>query len=311
MLFIDRADAKKVSQPHAMNAIMPYMMRGRNESAVYYEKEIDMENALRYVRAKNSTLRDSSKADQPSSVKSDASDLTLDRYSLFALILSAGVRTVALRPMLNRFIHRRSLYQRKNLSFSFIVKQRMTDEAPEANAKVFFEAEDGLEEVTHKVNEAIRYARLNGEGDGERIAKFFHAIPGGKALIMSLYRLADHLNLAPWALIKTDPLFSTAYFANLGSLGLDTPFHHLYEWGNASFFVVVGKLFQKETRHGTTTTRRHLINFKVTIDERVADGFYFASAASLFYKFLTHPEYLEKPLSELEAVFSSGVSAID
>jgi hypothetical protein len=293
-----------------MNAIMPYMMRGRNESAVYYEKEIDMENALRYVRAKNSALR-GAMITPPKPLKSgtDGKDTLQDRYSLFALILAAGVRTVALRPMLNRFIHRRSLYQRNHLAISFIVKQKMTDDAPEANAKVFFDPKDGLEDVTRKVNEAIRYARQYGEGDGERIAKFFHAIPGGKALIMSLYRLADKLNIAPWALIKTDPLFSTAYFANLGSLGLDTPFHHLYEWGNASFFLVVGKLFQKETHHGVPPVRHHFINFKVTLDERVADGFYFAGAASFFYKFLTHPELLEKPFAELEESMENDISS--
>lgn len=290
MLFIDRPDGKRIAQSHALNAMMPYMMKGRNESAVYYEKEIDMENALRHVRAKNAVL----------------DGIDQERYSLFALVLAVAVRTLALRPELNRFIHGRALYQRNHIALSFIVKQKMTEDAPEANAKVFFDPEDDLEEVTRKVNQAIAYAREYGEGDGERIAKLAHAIPGGKAFVMGAYRLLDRVNLAPWSLIKTDPLFATAYFANLGSIGLDTPFHHLYEWGNASFFVVLGKLIQKEGRHGSFGPKHHFINFKLTIDERISEGLYFARSASMFGRLLVRPDLLEVSLDEASEILKNG-----
>lgn len=290
MLFIDRPDGKKVRGIHALNAMMPYMMRGRNESAVYYEKEIDVENALRHVRIKNSKTGE----DQ-------------DRYSLFSLFLAAAVRTVAIRPELNRFIHRRALYQRNHIALSFIVKQKLTEEAPEGNAKVFFDPGDNLEEVTRKVNQAIAYIREHGEGgSGERLVKAAHSIPGGKALVMGLYRLFDHFNLAPWALLKTDPLYSTAYMANLGSIGLDTPYHHLYEWGNASFFIVLGKLSQKDGHHGAFGSKRHFINLKVTLDERISDGLYFARSASVFARLLARPELLEMTLDQAEAILAGG-----
>ena len=295
MLFIDRPDGKKVRQDHALNAIMPYMMRGRNESAVYYDKEIDMENALKYVRTKNSALK----------AQSESPDQ--DRYSLFSITLAALVRTVAMRPALNRFIHGRALYQRNDIVISFIVKQKMAEDAPEGSAKVFFHPEDNLDIVTQKVNKAIAYIRELGEGgDGERIAKLAHAIPGGKALVIGVYRLLDRVNLAPWALIKTDPLYATAYFANLGSIGLDTPFHHLYEWGNASLFVVMGKLTQKDGHRGTFGAKHHFINFKVTLDERIADGFYFARSTSVFYRLLARPELLEMPLDQAKALLESS-----
>jgi len=290
MLFIDRPDGKKVRGTHALNAMMPYMMRGRNESAVYYEKEIDVENALRHVRFKNSSTGEDN-----------------DRYSIFSLFLAAAVRTVALRPELNRFIHRRALYQRNHIALSFIVKQKLTEEAPEGNAKVFFEPGDDLEEVTRKVNQAIAYVREHGEGgSGEQLAKAAHSIPCGKALVIGLYRLLDRFNLAPWTLIKTDPLYATAYLANLGSIGLDTPYHHLYEWGNASFFIVLGKLTQKDGHHGAFGSKRHFINLKVTLDERISDGLYFARSASVFARLLARPELLEMSLNQAEAILSGG-----
>lgn len=296
MLFIDRPDGRRVRQAHALNAVMPYMMRRRNQSAVYYEKDIDVENALRHVRAKNSSLRVQAEAVDP------------DRYSLFSLALAAFVRTVAIRPELNRFVHGRALYQRNDIVFSFIVKQKMTEDAPEGSAKVFFEPGDTLDMVTQRVNKAIAYVREVGEGgDGERIAKIAHGIIGGKALVIGAYRILDRVNLAPWALIKTDPLYSTAYFANLGSIGLDAPFHHLYEWGNASFFVVMGKLMQREGHHGSFGAKRHFMDFKVTVDERITDGLYFARSASVFYRLMARPELLEMSLDEAKAILESGL----
>ncbi len=283
MLFIDRCDGTRITGLHALNALMPYMMRGRNESAVYYEKEINIENALAWLKARR-TLESS----------------PAERLSVFSVVLTAALRTISLFPQLNRFIHRRALYQRRNIAFSFIVKQQFLHDAPEVNAKVFFEPTDSIEAVQKKISKAIADARVNGKGEGERFADFFHRIPGGKALIMGVYRLLDTLNLAPWSLIRMDPLYSSIYFANLGSIGLDAPFHHLYEWGTTSIFVVIGKMHTKELWHGATHTRQRYLNFKVTLDERIADGLLFAEAASAFYRMISKPELLDLPLAELQ-----------
>jgi hypothetical protein len=304
MLFRDRPDGRRIRIKHALNAVMPYMMRGRNESAIYYEKDIDIEAALQHVRGKNAELAVQTNNKNGSVLEGK------ERYSLFSLVLAVAVRTIALRPELNRFIHGKALYQRNRIAISFIVKQKMTEEAPEGSAKVFFDPEDNLDIVCKKVNDAVSYVRSQGEGgDGERIAKLAHSIPGGKALIIGLYRILDRLNLAPSALLATDPLYATAYFANLGSIGLDTPYHHLYEWGNASLFIVMGKIQQKEGHargltHGSPS-RRHYINFKATLDERISDGLYFARSASIFARLMARPELLEMPLEEARKALSS------
>lgn len=286
MLFRDRCDGTRVMGQHALNALMPYMMRGRNESAVYYEKEINIENSLAYLKALKKSQE--SKEDQ-------------DRFTLFGLIIMAALRTVALYPQLNRFIHRRALYQRKHYAFSFIVKQEFDADAPEVNAKVFLGPGDSFSVVSGKISAAILDAREHGEGDGERFANIFHKIPGGKALIMGVYRFLEQFNIAPWSLIRMDPLYSSIYFANLGSIGLNAPYHHLYEWGNTSIFIVIGKMFSKELWHGGARTRQRYIDVRVTLDERIADGLLFAEAASAFYRMLSNPSLLELPLDMLKA----------
>lgn len=282
MLFFDRCDGRRVRGLHALNAMMPYLMRGRNESAVYYNKEINLENALAFIRLR----------------KNSHPELA-DELTLFGLILAAALRTVALLPRLNRFIHRRAFYDRNHIAFAFIVKQKFEVDAPEVNAKVFLDPHDDLDTVCRKTQECILTARAHGEGDGERFVNIFHHIPGGKALLMGVYRLLDTLNLAPWSLLRMDPMYSTAYFANLGSLGLDAPFHHLYEWGTCGMFIVLGKLHTKEVRHGPNPIRQRYMDFRVSIDERIADGFYFAKAAAVFNRLISDPALLTISLEEV------------
>jgi pyruvate/2-oxoglutarate dehydrogenase complex dihydrolipoamide acyltransferase (E2) component len=277
MIFIDRFDGRRVRDLPAFNAAIPYLMRRRNESVVYFAKDIDVENAMRFVKQKNAQAGES-------------------RYSLFGILLAAAARTLALKPRMNRFIHGRAYYQRNEISISFIVKKKLTEEAAETNAKVRLRPEDSLVEAMASINAVIEKARSDEPGPDDREVEIIHRIPGGKFLFTKIFRILDRLNLAPGWMLRNDPLYTSIYFANLGSIGLDTPFHHLYEWGTASLFVVMGRMFQKDVRRPDgSVARRHFVNLKVSIDERIGEGLYFAHAAALFQRLVAHPEQLEGP----------------
>jgi hypothetical protein len=277
MLFRDRADGRRCFDVADFNAIMPYLMKRRNESAVWFSKDIDVESLSRYVKQKN--------------LESGG-----NRYSLFGLFLAAGVRTFALKPRLNRFVHRRGVYARSHIAFSFIVKKRLTEESAETNVKLIFRPEATVDEVMDSFNAAVEKARSDELGEDDKEVRFLNGLPGAKAFASWAFRALDRFNIAPARMIANDPLYTSAYFANLGSLGLETPYHHLYEWGTASLFVVLGRMFQKEVpRAGGPPASRHFINMKVTVDERIADGIYYAHASSLFARLLSHPEMLETP----------------
>lgn len=285
MLFYDRSDGKRVRGLRAFNAILPYVMRKRNEAAVLFSKDVEVEAAMAYVRRKNAEG---------------------EGYSLFGVLIAAALRTIALKPRLNRFVHRRAVYQRKGISVSFIVKKTLTEASTEGNAKIRFEAEDGIAAATAKINAGIESARGGAPGPDDKEFDFAHRIPFGKAAITLVFRILDRFNVAPARMIEADPLFTSVYVANLGSIGLDTPYHHLYEWGTASIFMVVGRIFQKEAHKGSGAAKpelRHFVNVKFTVDERIAEGIYFAHAAALFQRLLAKPETLELPpdLNEAEA----------
>jgi hypothetical protein len=287
MLFYDRSDGRRVRALRSFDAILPYVIRKRNEAAVLFSKDIDVEAAMAYTRRMNSKVAKASGSGQDSA--------QAERYSLFGVLIAALVRTIALKPRLNRFVHHRGVYQRSGIAVSFIVKKSFTEALSEGHAKVRFGPEECIDGVMEKIGLGIDAARRGESGPDDREYGLAHRLPLGKAVFSGFFRFLDRFNIAPPAMIEADPLFTTVYVANLGSIGLDTPYHHLYEWGTASVFMVIGRMFQKEARHGSGGPElRHYVNIKFTIDERIAEGIYFAHAAALFQKLVGKPELLEE-----------------
>jgi len=268
-------------------------VRKRCEASVLFSRDVEVEAAMAYVRRKNA--------------EAEPGEPGGDRFSLFGILIAAAVRSIALKPRLNRFVHRRGVYQRKGISVSFIVKKSLTEAAAEGSAKIRFEGSDTVASAMEKISEGIEAARGGEPRPDDLEYGLAHRLPLGKAALTLFFRILDRFNLAPARMIEADPLFTSVYIANLGSIGLDTPYHQLYEWGTASVYMVVGRVFQKETRRAEVGTHgvpvlRHFVNLKFTVDERIAEGIYFAHAASLFQRLVSKPETLELPpdLAEIE-----------
>jgi hypothetical protein len=299
MLFYDRSDGERVRDLRAFNAILPYVLRRRSEAAVFFSKDIEVEAAMAYVRRRNAEPSQETEAETGSPSLRSA-----ERFSLFGLLIAAAARTIALKPRLNRFVHARAIYQRRDIWVSFIVKKALTEAATEGHAKVRLLPVDDIATIAERINGGIEAARSGAPGPDDREFALAHRLPFGKVAITRLFRILDRFNVAPARMIRADPLFTSVYVANLGSIGLDTPYHNLYEWGSASVFMVVGRIFQKETRRPSGAIElRHCVNVKFTVDERIAEGIYFAHAIALFQRLVSKPEALESPpdVSEIEA----------
>jgi pyruvate/2-oxoglutarate dehydrogenase complex dihydrolipoamide acyltransferase (E2) component len=103
----------------------------------------------------------------------------------------------------------------------------------------------------------------------------------------------------PEGLSNEDPFTSTVYITNLGSIKATADYHHLSEWGTNSIFVIVGeiKYMQSIDKDGNVSVKK-MIPIGFTIDERIADGFYFAKSFRIFRYLTENPELLDRPLQE-------------
>ena len=271
----DRYDATRVPMPPNLNSIMPYLMKGRNESVVYIPMNIDAENLLAYVAERKGT---------PEAV------------SLFEVIMLALTAVLRERPRMNRYIIGRRLYQRRDVVLSFISKRDMSDDGEETNVMVTIRPDDDRATILAKLRGEIKVAKKGQETkDDDKLVELFLKLPRSLLrLAVWVLEMIDFYHDAPGILRGIDPLRASAYVANLGSVGIDAPYHHLFEWGTCSIFMAIGKVAPQVCvgEDGRPDVRRHL-PLRFSFDERTSDGYYDARSMELFMGFLADPAKLE------------------
>lgn len=259
---------------HAMNAMFPYMMKTRTESQVFFDTTLDVENLLEYIGTK----------------KAEGIEL-----KFFQLFVAAVVKLFKERPNLNRFVAGRRLYQRNDIKISFIAKKAVTDEAEETNVSLTFNEKTNFTDVISKMNKDIKSAKSNKVKDDDALINTIMKMP--RFMIRGLFGILNWLDFyfeMPRAMADIDPLRCSVYISNLGSIGIEAPFHHLYEWGTCSVFIAIGKIkFMPVALEDGTLVSKKMVEVKVTLDERIADGFYFARSLELMEKCLKNPESIE------------------
>jgi hypothetical protein len=280
MLKKTRCDGTLIRDLPPFMVLLPYVMPTRTGSMIYYEQELDVTDTLRRIKAINR-------------------DLIRRRevLTLFDVVICAAVRTLALRPKANRFISGKRYYQRNQIVFNFVAKKELSDEGEEINVKIPFDPMETLVTVAAKVKRYVRKA-LSPEGMAndevvKTLVRFPHFVL--KIVARTLLWLDEH-NLMPADMIESDPCFCSIFLTNVGSFGLDTPFHHLYERGNCPIFLAVGKVKDSDRLESDgTVSERKILCLRYSFDDRIADGIYMGRTLELMREFVERTEALEAP----------------
>lgn len=116
-------------------------------------------------------------------------------------------------------------------------------------------------------------------------------------IVIAALNWMEYHGVYPTVLMNGDPYYSSCFITNLGSIKLHASYHHLAEWGTNSLFLVIGE--KKPTvfvgADGTMEVHNG-IDLGVTIDERIADGYYYSQSIKIIRHLLAHPELLELPI---------------
>ncbi len=280
MGILERSDGTRVRGLPLLRGFLPFVMPGRNESAVFFEQKLRVEGTLTYL--------------------STRLERGLPKVSFFHVVLAAVARVLEERPKLHRFVVGRRTYARRHLEMSFAVKKSMADEAVMTTVKVRFPAGVALSDIPGLVDRAIAEGRGQSMTTSEREMSVVGLLPRFLVrFVMWAQRVLDYWGLLPAAMIRNDPLYASVFLANLGSIGVDAPFHHLYEYGTVPIFVAIGRIHDEPvvTREGMLAVGR-VVTLRYTFDERIADGYYCARSLERFQRYIEEPELLEQPLSD-------------
>ncbi len=279
----DRRDGVLLRELDPMHYIVPLLYPNRCDNEAFISERIDLTNVNAFLEKKN--------ADDPEY-----------RYNLFQLIVTAVAKTVTLRPKLNRFIANKSIYQRNELSAAFVVKKLFDDEGAEGLAFLHLKDEDDLESIHQAIYKEVSARRSDDDrGDASTDSMdMFNRMPRWLSrFIVSIICWLDKHGWVPQSLIATDPYYSSIVLTNLGSIQLHSGYHHLTNWGTNSLFLAIGeKKLRPFYDEAGNVTMKDSVDIGLTIDERIADGYYYSKSVRLLRKLLENPELLETPLNQ-------------
>ena len=219
-------------------------------------------------------------------------------FSFLHIMIASYIRAISQRPALNRFVSGQKIYARNTIEVNMVVKRKMSLDTPDACIKVRFEPTDTLDDVYEKFNKAVM--ENTGEGDlnsTDKLNRFLLHIPG---LLLrwtiGFLKFLDYFGWLPKAVTDLSPFHGSMIITSMGSLGIKPIYHHLYEFGNLPVFIAYGaKRTEYEPDAEGKIHKRRYVDIKVVTDERICDGFYYASGFKLFRRILEHPEQLELP----------------
>ena len=268
-MFGRRPDGTQVRELSAMRRFMPFVSPRRNDSVFHLAQDMDLEAALEFLEKKNRERP----PDRP--------------ITIFHLFLRSGSQALYLRPGVNRFVKGGKLWQRNGEWITFGAKVRIEDGAPLVTIKRRFEpTRETLDEMVDAIYGQIRPARAGKKSASDKEMSLLLRLPGFviRAALGLLY-FADRFGAVPRGMIDSDPLYTSCFVANLGSVGHEAGFHHLWEHGTCSLFGVMGKI-----KHGPDG--RRLMTVCWSYDERIEDGLYSYITIAGIKDRIEHPELL-------------------
>lgn len=266
MLFT-RPDGTKCTDLAPTRSIIPFLMPTRTESAVYFEQWIDLTKTLVFLEQWNAANPER-------------------KASVFHVFLWAAVYGFEQRPRLNRFIMGSRIWQRNGIYLSYAAKKRLEDGAPLVVLKRRFDPSHSFAQLVDFVYGDVKEGRSDKKSKADKELNIFLRIPAPLLRLgVAALKWLDSWNLVPASFIEGDPLYCSMFIANLGSLKLDSAYHHLYEYGNCPFFAAIGRTQTVVTPEGN----RQMCSIKYTFDERIEDGLYCAKGLELLKARLEDP----------------------
>lgn len=279
--FGDRRDATLLRDTDALHFIMGIIYPNRADNEAYIAERVNLEPIKAYLAKKN------------------VEGIPF-KYTFFHVILTALVKTVTLRPKLNRFYANENYYQRNKVTAGFIIKKEFSDGSEEAMALLEAKPDATIDTIHEEIRQRVQATRNEQKmNTTDNSMDILNKLPRflSKTAIRFI-RFLDRHGWCPDVLIGDDPNYSSVFLSNLGSIKLRSGYHHLTNWGTCSLFCVIGeKKWTPLYDQNGFVEMRETVDLGLTVDERIADGYYYSKSIRLFKYLLEHPELLEQPLN--------------
>ena len=271
----DRRDAKRVRKIDPMHKIMIDIKPNRCDEDVYIHEVVDVTNLVKYMKKKK---------------KED------DKITYFHFFSSAIAKTICHRPLLNRYVKNGDFYDRNDITLAFVAKTTFEDHSEELMAKINVDKNDTLNSVKDKISGKVNKIRGNKKNDTDSAIDIVGKLPKWlRNLVIKIFIFLDNHDMVPESITSNLIYYSTIIISNLGSIHCNAIYHNLTDFGTNSILLTIGEITKENYLDDDGKLQeRYMCDFGVNLDERIADGFYFAKSFQLFKEYLQNPEVLEE-----------------
>ena len=277
----DRKDGKLIRDLDSLHFVTGILYPNRCDNEAFISELIDLTKINEYLKKKNY-------------------DGIEYKYNLFQIIVASLGKVITLRPKLNRFIVNGNFYQRNEVCLSFVIKKQFKDGGEEALAFLHLKDNDNIDSIHNEIQKQVTAGRSETKDASTESMDLFNKIPRfiSKAAIHFVMFLDKH-GWVPNSLIGTDPYYSSCVISNLGSVKMKSGYHHLTNWGTCSIMLLIGQIKKRPFYDEDGNVKMvESVDIGMTIDERVADGYYYSKTIQLLKYLLENPELLEEDLSK-------------
>ncbi len=276
--FGDRPEGRKLRTIDPIIRLMPYIMPRRSDSQNFFTEKLEIAEVEKYCREQ---IRQGRK-----------------NFTMLHVIIAAYIRVVSQRPAINRFVSGQKIYARNNIEVLMTIKKKMALDGEETCIKVEFEPTDTIFDVYDKFNKVVEENKGESEDNGvDKLSKLLNKIPGLMLrFFVKFLNFLDYFGWLPKAIREISPFHGSMIITSMGSLGIRPIYHHIYDFGNLPVFVAYGaKQHAVRFNDEGEAEKFRYIELKVTTDERICDGYYYASSFKMMKKLFENPRVLETP----------------
>lgn len=276
----NRKDGKYIKPVDSIHGIMPYLFKNRTEAEVYTKIEMDVTKFKKYIDDLNKN------SEYP--------------ITYFHGLTTALAKTIYNRPLLNYFISGRRMYKRNKITMSFVAKNKFEDNAEERLIILDVKKDMTLNSISEKIHKMVSKTRNNGTNNINDALKFVTKFPRIiTSMIVSIFKILDYYGLVPSSIADSDTNYTTVLLSNLGSIKAPSCYHHLNNYGTNSIVATIGVIHEENVilKTGEVTTK-YMVDMSFTIDERIADGFYFSKSLKLLEYIINNPEILNEEVNK-------------
>lgn len=270
-----KSTMRRVKTISPMSMMIPFIMVDRVGSQNFITDRISVTKLEKYIKEKQAE--------------------GMKNISMMHVLIAAYLRMSAQRPAVNRFIRGQRVWTRDEMEISLTIKKEMSLESPDTVVKITMPRDATMRDVYEQLNRAITDYRAQPGGDFDRTAKALSLIPAVLLkFVIWFLRLLDYFGLIPRFLTGVSPFHCSFFITSMGSLGIPPIYHHLYDFGTCPVFCSFGaKKRTYEVNPDGSVYKQSYMDLTFVTDERICDGYYFASSLRVLKNVLRDPWQLD------------------